>query len=212
VAVPLGMVVPAGAWENFRQATIRRLPKNAAGWYDAGWVATASHNTANTKHLTIRRPMIIYDLTCSCGAGFEGWFQDREDYETQRRRGLLCCPVCGGTDIHKVLSPVAVRRGGREGGPVVSEAAGEPGGAAIQARAAMELLRQVKRFVDSHFDDVGGDFARTALKMHYGVEEKRNIRGFATKAEEEMLEREGVETVKLPILSAAGDEGDESGN
>jgi hypothetical protein len=48
---------------------------------------------------------------------------------------------------------------------------------------------------------VGSDFANEALKIHYGVNEPRNIRGVSTSQEEDMLREEGVDFVKLPIIS-----------
>jgi len=38
------------------------------------------------------------------------------------------------------------------------------------------------------------------LKVHYGQAEERNIRGVTTEREEDMLEKEGVSFVKIPIL------------
>ena len=43
------------------------------------------------------------------------------------------------------------------------------------------------------------EFATEALKMHYDVAEKRNIKGSATADEEKMLENEGIEFFKLSI-------------
>ena len=54
-------------------------------------------------------------------------------------------------------------------------------------------------FVGTHFEDVGTDFAKEALKMHYQVSEQRNIRGVSTAQEEEVLKQEGIEFFKLPV-------------
>jgi hypothetical protein len=47
---------------------------------------------------------------------------------------------------------------------------------------------------------VGADFSKEALKMHYGVEKKRNIRGSATGEEEETLKDEGIKFFKIPSI------------
>ena len=39
------------------------------------------------------------------------------------------------------------------------------------------MMRQFKSFVRAHTEDVGGEFAEEARKMHYGEESRRNIRG-----------------------------------
>jgi hypothetical protein len=53
--------------------------------------------------------------------------------------------------------------------------------------------------LEKNFEDVGANFSREALKMHYGVSEKRNIKGTSTKAEEEVLEKEGIKFFKVPV-------------
>jgi hypothetical protein len=47
---------------------------------------------------------------------------------------------------------------------------------------------------------VGDKFAEIALKIHYGDEEKRNIKGTSTPQEEENLKEEGVQFIKVPFL------------
>jgi len=39
--------------------------------------------------------MIVFDLRCEdSGDIFEAWFESGADYERQRARGLVQCPVC----------------------------------------------------------------------------------------------------------------------
>ncbi|MEJ2169579.1 MAG: DUF1178 family protein [Desulfobacterales bacterium] len=54
-------------------------------------------------------------------------------------------------------------------------------------------------FVEKNFDDVGCDFAKEALKIHYGAAEPRNIRGVSTKEEEKTLREEGIQFFKIPL-------------
>ena len=61
-----------------------------------------------------------------------------------------------------------------------------------------ERMQKIVEFVENNFDDVGCDFAKEALKMHYGAAEPRNIRGISTKEEEETLQNEGVQFFKFP--------------
>jgi len=58
----------------------------------------------------------------------------------------------------------------------------------------------VHEYLDKHFDDVGAEFYKEALKIHYGETEKRNIKGTATTEEEVILKEEGVPFLKIPIL------------
>ena len=52
--------------------------------------------------------------------------------------------------------------------------------------------------MEKNFDNVGSDFAKEALKIHYGVGEPRNIRGYSTSQEEETLRQEGISFFKVP--------------
>ena len=47
--------------------------------------------------------MIKFSLKCDNGHGFEAWFRDSGDYETQNKRGFLECPACGSSHVSKAL-------------------------------------------------------------------------------------------------------------
>jgi hypothetical protein len=139
--------------------------------------------------------MIVYDLACDCGFIFEGWFQDRAEFLGQMAAGLITCPDCGGNGIRKILSPVSV---------CVSHQSPPIGGAGdneVSATAVLNALRTIQKYVEKSFEDVGTKLAEESLKIHYGVEEPRNIRGVVTAEEEKTLEREGIELLKIPIMS-----------
>jgi hypothetical protein len=142
--------------------------------------------------------MIIFDLSCSCGCQFEGWFRDRDDLEAQQRAGILQCPYCGGREVRKILSPVAVQKGNSEARESALQESSESEAGTVQV---LKILRAVSRFVCDHFDDVGTRLAEESLKMHYGIEEPRNLRGVASEEEEGMLREEGIELVKIPLLT-----------
>jgi hypothetical protein len=54
--------------------------------------------------------------------------------------------------------------------------------------------------VNKNFEDVGLNFTKEALKIHWGEKEKRNIKGMTLPGEEKVLQDEGVPFVKLPVL------------
>jgi len=141
--------------------------------------------------------MIVYDLACGCGFIFEGWFQDRAEFLGQLETGLISCPDCGGNEIRKILSPVSVRNSH----PSSPAATGTAGDNDVSATAVLAALRTIRKYVEKNFEDVGTKLAEESLKIHYGVEEPRNIRGVVTAEEEKTLEREGIELLKVPIVS-----------
>jgi hypothetical protein len=132
--------------------------------------------------------MIAFDLQCSQGHTFEGWFKDPESFNEQNAKGMITCPICKDTQITRVFSPVSIKsRQDAEKSP-------EEGEIDYQ-----RLAHGIVNYIQDNFEDVGTDFAKEALKMHYGVAGKRNIRGTATSGEEEVLKEEGIKFFKFPF-------------
>ena len=142
--------------------------------------------------------MIVFDLECSRGHRFEGWFQDIQSFEIQNKKKLVSCPYCNDTRIKRVLSPVATKITNR---PHPREEAGK-------AIDYPRLAREIVEYINKNFDDVGHNFAKEALKMHYGVTDKRNIRGSATEEEEKMLKKEKIEFFKIPLPKISDEDKD----
>ena len=131
--------------------------------------------------------MIAYDLQCSFGHSFEGWFEDGQAYDDQKKRGLVTCPVCNGTSVSRIPSTFAIKAS--------QNSAGFPPQQAELDKIGMKIVD----FVQKNFDDVGCNFAKEALKIHYGAVEPRNIRGVSTKEEEKTMKEEGIEFFKIPM-------------
>ena len=135
--------------------------------------------------------MIAFDLQCADGHTFEGWFEDSDSYEKQKKRNLISCPICNTAEVFKILSPVAIKKSGPQAKQTLTD----------QAQLAA-FGEQIVDYVQKNFDDVGCEFAKEALKMHYGVTEPRNIRGVSTPEEEKALKKEGIQYFKLPVPPA----------
>ncbi|MDR1044721.1 MAG: DUF1178 family protein [Candidatus Adiutrix sp.] len=143
--------------------------------------------------------MLIYDLICAQGHRFEGWFSNLDDLERQLSEKLLLCPVCGDGSISRRPSTFGLQRFAR---PEREKPEKRPD--LTGAEQLQELFRRWAEFssrLERDFDDVGPDFTDEALKIHYGVSARRNIRGLSTEAQEEILKKEGVDFFKAPILS-----------
>ena len=131
--------------------------------------------------------MIAYDLQCVNGHAFEGWFEDRQAYQDQKKKKLIACPACDTTQVSRIPSTFAIKSS-----PI-------PQKVSLEEENLKKVGKEIVDFVDKNFDDVGCDFAKEALKIHYGVEEPRNIRGVSTKEEEKMLKEEGIDFLKIPM-------------
>lgn len=47
--------------------------------------------------------MILFDLLCSRGHGFEAWFRDGDSFDRLAEVGEIQCAVCGDTKVRKAL-------------------------------------------------------------------------------------------------------------
>jgi len=139
--------------------------------------------------------MIAFDLQCSKGHIFEGWFDNLESYEKQNSRKMVSCPHCNDTKIRKVLSPVTSIKS--DPGP-----AADSNGKNIDYK---KLAKEMVNYINREFEDLGTDFAKEALKIHYGAATGRNIRGSATESEENILKHEGVQFFKIPLVKTNDD-------
>lgn len=128
--------------------------------------------------------MIIYDLQCTVGHTFEGWFKSKDEFDREKDAGRLSCPVCGGGEVR--LIPSGGHTPGKEKPP--------------QARNGPVFVKTLTKFVEENFKDVGDRFADEATKMHYGEIDHRNIRGTMTGEEEKTLREEGVQYLKIPMI------------
>lgn len=132
--------------------------------------------------------MIAFDLQCSKGHTFEGWFDDKEAFEDQRKQGLVSCPMCDDHGVFITPSTFAI--------PKAQYAVKKE---ATRNLAIGDISAKIAEFVEKNFDDVGTDFTQEALKIHYGVSKPRNIRGVSSPEEETLLEKEGVPLFKVPL-------------
>jgi hypothetical protein len=173
--------------------------------------------------------MKVLNLQCAGMHNFEGWFGSEEDYQSQRERGLVACPMCADTEVRKLPSAPRLNLGATEPRSAKTAAPEEPSANAGVASPATNLptaptaeavasslaqvhpeaaemvqeawMKMVKHVI-ANTEDVGPNFAEEARKMHYGESEERNIRGQASMEETKDLLEEGIEVVPLPVPDA----------
>lgn len=128
--------------------------------------------------------MIVFDLACASGHVFEAWFGGADDYEAQKARGLVSCPVCGVAKVDK--APMAPRIA--TGGPSPE-----------QAKGMMRALAAAQAKALEGSEHVGKRFAAEARAIHSGEAAERPIHGQATLAEAKALAADGVPVAPLPL-------------
>ena len=147
--------------------------------------------------------MIVFDLACDSGHVFEAWFGSTDDYEGQRERGLVSCPMCGTKQVAKAVMAPNVGPKGNQAPALRSPAAPLPMQAGTPAPAEMKamLLAVAKAQAEmlSKSEHVGRRFADEARAMHLGDAPERAIQGQATPEEARSLVEDGVPVAALPL-------------
>ena len=150
--------------------------------------------------------MIRYNLRCERDHAFESWFQSSSAYETQEKRKLVNCPVCGSAKVERaIMAPQIVSKKGSDHAvpaPAATEAAA-PASTPLMMAQERELrakLKELRDHIVKNADNVGERFPNEARKMHYGDIEHRPIYGEASPEEARSLIEEGVEVSPLPVL------------
>lgn len=149
--------------------------------------------------------MKVFNLQCQAQHQFEGWFASEDDYAGQLERGLLTCPLCGDTTVHKLPSAPRLNLGAAAPAPAPSAPAPAPDQALLppaQLQALQAAYLQLARQVVAQTEDVGERFADEARRIHYGESEERGIRGQASPAQTRELIEEGIAVLPLPLPDA----------
>ena len=142
--------------------------------------------------------MILYQLKCHQGHGFEAWFLNSAAYDSQQASGDVSCPHCGTTNVAKAPMAPNIARG-QSGGLRGSEDPAAEHRAHEVAEKILEAVDGLRREVEENCDYVGDEFAEEARRIHFGETEERGIFGEATDEEAEDLDDEGVEFFRLPF-------------
>jgi hypothetical protein len=172
--------------------------------------------------------MIRFRLQCPDEHAFDA-FANGAAFDTQAKRGLIACAVCGSTKIEKALMAPNVgtksnkkpdkaakrRKVAPEAATPESEATqvvaansaaltGDDAKRAAIAQELVNLMRKVRAEVEAKSDYVGRNFAEEARKIHYDEAPNRGIYGEASRDDVVALLDEGIDIMPLPPLPEDG--------
>ena len=133
--------------------------------------------------------MIVFELICAERHRFEGWFASAEDFDGQKARRLLSCPVCSDSRVEKLLT-AKIGRPESEATPVPSSPA-----PAARPRSLGDMIDAILL----NTENVGREFPAEARRIHRKEARERGIRGVATHEETRDLLEEGIAVTPLPI-------------
>jgi len=136
--------------------------------------------------------MIRFSLDCRNDHSFDGWFRNSEDFDKQKKRGLIACPECGSAKVEKALMAPAVSTGRKRETMALAMNA--------EQKQAMAQLKALSEKMRENADYVGDKFAEEARKIHFGETDARGIYGEATPEEAKGLAEDGVEFMPIPVF------------
>jgi hypothetical protein len=131
--------------------------------------------------------VIVFDLVCEGhGHVFEAWFGSSADYDDQKARNLVVCPLC---ETPAGKAPMAPRVGPK----------GNAAPSSAEIKALMTKLANVQKQALANSEHVGDRFPAEARAIHLGETEARAIHGRATADEAKSLAEDGVPVSPLPF-------------
>lgn len=137
--------------------------------------------------------MIHFSLHCDNAHEFDAWFRSNEDFDGQKKSGLLSCPFCHSTSIEKQLMAPAVSTARKREQQVGL-------GLEDEQQKMLSALREVTKKVRKEAEYVGDRFAEEARRIHFKEVEERAIYGEASIKEVSSLVEDGISVVPLPSL------------
>lgn len=137
--------------------------------------------------------MIRFSLHCDNAHEFDAWFRSNEDFDEQKKSGLLSCPFCHSTSIEKQLMAPAVSTARKREQQVGL-------GLEDEQQKMLSALREVTKKVRKEAEYVGDRFAEEARRIHFKEVEERAIYGEASVKEVSSLVEDGIPVVPLPSL------------
>ena len=142
--------------------------------------------------------MKVLDLKCAQQHVFEGWFASEEDFQGQRERGLVSCPLCGDDQVDKQLSAPRLNLGASPAPAAKVPALHDSAPVAMPPPEVQAAWLKKMREAVAKTEDVGERFAQVARQMHHGEVEERGIRGRTTPEQAMELLEEGISVLPLP--------------
>ncbi|MEX0954377.1 MAG: DUF1178 family protein [Rhizobiaceae bacterium] len=136
--------------------------------------------------------MIRFSLACDHDHDFDGWFRNNDDFDKQKKRGLVSCPICGSSKVDKALMAPSVQTARKRDRVALSSSA--------EQKQLMGKLKELTDKLKENADYVGDKFPEEARKIHFGEADPRGIYGEASREEVKELLEDGVEIMPLPTI------------
>ena len=154
--------------------------------------------------------MIKYKLKCNseyCSQNkeFDGWFQNIEAFENQKKQGLITCPICGSDEIVKLLTTPSLNTTKKfkdVKNKINSTLIAEDN---LMANANLKnvstILRTIKKEIQKNSTFVGKEFVSQVRSMKEGKIKEKPIHGHGSNKEIQELRDDGIDVLNIPWIS-----------
>ncbi len=156
--------------------------------------------------------MIKYILKCNSTyclneKEFDGWFQNIEVYEKQKKQGLINCPICGSDNVEKSLMTPNLKTYKSNKSENIknkintSLTVSDDITVNENFNHIPTILRTIKKEIQKNSTFVGDQFVSNVRSMKEGKIREKPIHGHGTNKEIQELQDEGIDVVSIPWIS-----------
>ena len=154
--------------------------------------------------------MIKYKLKCktefcSNQKEFDGWFQNIEAFENQKKQGLITCPICGSDNIVKLLTTPSLNTTkkfkdvkNKINSTLIAE---DNLMANTNLKNVSTILRTIKKEIQKNSTFVGKEFVSQVRSMKEGKIKEKPIHGHGSNKEIQELRDDGIDVLNIPWIS-----------
>lgn len=142
--------------------------------------------------------MIFYKLKCDNEHPFDGWFPNIAEFERQKERSLLICPICDSQRVDRaIMSPaVGKSRTKKKKKDLADDITADT---MLPAGSARQILKKIRRHIVTEFDNVGDKFVEEYRK-HESGDRNDKFYGTPNKKQVKDLLDEGVNLFHVPEI------------
>mgnify|MGYP003344632525 CR=1 FL=1 len=137
--------------------------------------------------------MIQYSLKCENEHSFDSWFASADAFDKLVANDLVCCAVCGSSNVSKAIMAPSVRTTKGKEKPFSSTLP-------TSKSTAEQAIAELRAKVEQNSEYVGTNFATEARSMHLGDAPERAIYGEAKPEEAKSLIEDGIPITPLPFV------------
>jgi hypothetical protein len=148
---------------------------------------------------------ILYQLRCENQHQFEGWFPSIAQFESQKKQGLLRCPMCGIMDVDRdIMSPrLGKNKNKKSNKPKQSQRLKQlqrevqSTNEMMMGTRVKDMMRTVRDIIKRECEFVGDRFVEEVRKYEQG-DRNDKFYGTPTKQQTQQLMDEGVDLFVIP--------------